>query len=77
MFHLETIEQPNPIDFSYVDVGQLTRDAMTLDESELDQYLPWSNVLTPSVLDDAHYGPHPPNTASYVGATTEEQWACF
>uniref|UniRef100_T1DG20 Putative SOX protein n=1 Tax=Cupiennius salei TaxID=6928 RepID=T1DG20_CUPSA len=67
-------QQQHPIDFSYVDVGQLTRDAMTLDESELDQYLPWSNV----VLDDAHYGPHPPNTAAFVGATTEEQqWACF
>uniref|UniRef100_A0A2L2YMS0 Transcription factor Sox-9 n=2 Tax=Parasteatoda tepidariorum TaxID=114398 RepID=A0A2L2YMS0_PARTP len=37
--------EQQPIDFSYVDVGQLTREAMdNLDESELDQYLPPVNL---------------------------------
>ncbi|XP_054716520.1 transcription factor SOX-9-like [Uloborus diversus] len=73
-----------PIDFSYVDVGQLTREAMdNLDESELDQYLPPSSLrqymgLVPPLIEDFG-GPYPVNTASFVSnsSTGEEHWACF
>ncbi|XP_035212266.1 transcription factor SOX-9-like [Stegodyphus dumicola] len=72
-----------PIDFSYVDVGQLTREAMdNLDESELDQYLPPSSIrqytgLMPPLVDDFG-GPYPVNTASFVSSTAgEEHWTCF
>ncbi|GFQ78159.1 transcription factor SOX-9 [Trichonephila clavata] len=73
-----------PIDFSYVDVGQLTREAMdNLDESELDQYLPPTNFrqyvgLMPPLMDDFG-GPYPVNTASYVGNANlvDENWTCF
>ncbi|GFY66810.1 transcription factor SOX-9 [Trichonephila inaurata madagascariensis] len=73
-----------PIDFSYVDVGQLTREAMdNLDESELDQYLPPTNLrqyvgLMPPLMDDFG-GPYPVNTASYVGNANlvDENWTCF
>ncbi|KAG8188647.1 hypothetical protein JTE90_026752 [Oedothorax gibbosus] len=76
------------IDFSYVDVGQLTREAMdNLDETELDQYLPPPSTLrqyiglVPPLVEDFNIGPYPVNTASYVGGgnfnSSEEHWTCF
>ncbi|XP_013783725.1 transcription factor Sox-10-like [Limulus polyphemus] len=43
-------QEGQPIDFSHVDVGQLSTEAIgNFDESELDQYLPLQNGLLPSL----------------------------
>lgn len=55
----------NAIDFSHVDVGNLTTEVMTnIDETELDQYLPLINAN----ISSAHYSSAVESTSSPVNA---------
>lgn len=74
------------IDFSYVDVGQLTREAMdNLDESELDQYLPqnarqYMGLAPPSgqtTIQEDHCLFPPYVMSTTFGLLSDETWTGF